>query len=268
MGAEPVPAALAGTAEEVAPETPAFPAATEPPVAATPPLPEVLFALEPAETPFEPLEIGRVVRGLHAAAGSRRAREPKAPTPARQAPAGRPPPEPAHSPALPYAEIPVVMPPSEKWDRRLWTLRLAARRRAPWLAAVLVLGLGGYLMATRAARNASEAPAAFHPGAGPPGPSRGMPARFEALRESLVAGLAAYEERRMDFELGRIDCAALAVGRREVERRLLELARYMASPDATLPPEARAAYERLSEQTRNTGRHYQGAGCREAEMGG
>lgn len=259
-GAAPAPAPREGSEERA----PAPPQAQTPVSRRARARGKLPFRLEPPEPAASSASLLGAVAALRSVVVAR-----------RPAPAARRPPA-AHSPdelAVHYSTIPVVMPPSEELPMRWAALKVRLRRsRRSAIALLLIAVAGGVLLLGRGDGGSAVAPSTFHPAAGPPEgreaatapggePTLGAPTRFDELHGALTARLAAYGERRQDFERGRIDCAGLAVGFHDMQRSFLRVSDYMASQQVRLTVGQQTAYRGLVGRTAEVNRHFEGTGC-------
>lgn len=245
------------------------------------------FRLEPSESPVAGASISRAVDGLRAVVAARKRvfermerREPAtSAAPAdRSAPAARPAatrrPAPVDRRAkvvrgpnggAAVPDVPIVIP-AEDEDWPEGGRRLAASLGRTWKAFLLVPLLGAGLFFLLRSDGGSEpvAPAEFHPAAGPAtsvGAASAGRAEFERLRANLSERLAAYSDRRAEFDLGRVDCPILTAAHRTAQRDFIRLSDHVASEDSSLSAAQREAWRGLAAETSAMDRHFETTGC-------
>ncbi len=83
---------------------------------------------------------------------------------------------------------------------------------------------------------------------------------FSMAADSLAGSLEAFARRQADFEAGRIDCAALALGYARVDERMLALAQERVARYALSPHDA-AVFDSLMSEAAAADRLFDGTGC-------
>ncbi len=173
---------------------------------------------------------------------------------------------------MPIPDVPVVMPSGDaEGTQRRATARRSVGKVARVLLVVPLLGLAAFFLFRGEGGTEPIAPDGFHPAAGPADPgATGVDRRadFERLRTSLSESLAAYSDRRAEFDLGRVDCAALAAAHRTAQRDFIRLSNQVARQDGGLAASQREAWRELVAETSAMDGNFQGSGCDTATQSG
>lgn len=140
--------------------------------------------------------------------------------------------------------------------------RLPVRRRTlVWLFAVVAVMIGGYLGGLQIFRSGGEpSPVAPVPVPRPPQ----VPAevqRFQDASTELEEAMLRYEERRQDFDLGRIGCEMLAGGYATADDSFITMAGAYAGLGSAVDETLDAEYERLVEDMNRLNQHFDASGC-------
>jgi proteasome lid subunit RPN8/RPN11 len=149
--------------------------------------------------------------------------------------------------------VPIVMPSPDRLAvpelmRQHWKLAAGAG------AVVLIV----VVMILRAMMGqAPTDPAAFRPAA----VTAYNDIQFQQLGRAVARQIVAYDERRADFELGRIDCASLALGHTEISQAFAAYSERFAVVGTRLPAADRMEYQRLASEATAVTRHFEQAGC-------
>jgi len=85
--------------------------------------------------------------------------------------------------------------------------------------------------------------------------------QLQQLGRAMALQIVAYDERRADFELGRIDCASLALGHTEISQAFTAYSERFAIVRTRLPTADRVEYQRLAGEARAATRHFEQTGC-------
>ncbi len=85
--------------------------------------------------------------------------------------------------------------------------------------------------------------------------------QLQQLGRAVARQIVAYDERRADFELGRIDCASLALGHTQISQAFAAYSEHFAIVGARLPAADRMEYQRLASEVTAATRHFKQAGC-------
>lgn len=196
----------------------------------------------------------------------------RAPSTRPAAPARRDLPFRADEDAVPLPDIPIVIPPADdEWPgtgRRL-AVSLRGARRA--LLLISLLGAGLFFLLRSEGGSEPLGSDEFHPAAGPGEAALQATAgrvEFERLRASLSESLAAYADRRAEFDLGRTDCRILAAAHRTAQREFLRLSDHLAREEVTPSAPQREAWRDLAAETSAMDRHFETAGCGGAAQAG
>jgi len=140
--------------------------------------------------------------------------------------------------------------------------RLPVRRRTiVWLFAVVAVMVGGYLGGLQIFRAGGEPP--------PPAPTPverqpQVPAevqRFVDSSANLEEAMLRYDERRQDFDLGRIGCEMLAGGYAAADDAFIIMAGSYAGLGAAVNETLDAEYERLVEDMNRLNEHFDASRC-------
>ena len=140
--------------------------------------------------------------------------------------------------------------------------RLPVRRRTiVWLLAVVAVMIGGYLGGLQVFRSGGQPPpVAPVPVERPPQ----VPAevqRFLDASTGLEQSMLRYDERRQDFDLGRIGCEMLAGGYAAADDAFIIMAGSYAGLGAAVDETLDAEYERLVEDMNRLNQHFDASGC-------
>lgn len=154
-------------------------------------------------------------------------------------------------------DVPLVMPSP---DAEFLSERTRAALRRSWRSAVWLVLIVATAVVTYSLVGRSKPPTAETPTVTGVTTTAGVPA-FRRLGESLAEIIAAYNERRSDFELGRIGCTGLANGHHEVTWAFVDLSERFATLGSRLPLSERLEYRQLAVQAREVTRHFEQAGC-------
>jgi len=95
----------------------------------------------------------------------------------------------------------------------------------------------------------------------PPAMAASSDIQFQQLGRAMTREILAYDERRADFELGRIDCASLTLGHTEVSQAFIAYSERFAIVGTRLAAADRSEYQRLAGEARAATRHFEQAGC-------
>ncbi len=153
----------------------------------------------------------------------------------------------------PEAEIPVVMPTEDGLVR--FPMLRRRRDRALIAAAMAIAAVSAWFFL---GREDPPQPAFRTPGSVTT-PAVRAPAQapeFNRLSGEFTAALAAYGERRADFQLGRIDCAGLTTGYDALAASFSALSEYVA-----LTPSGSVDFQPLAEDMREARAGFQASGC-------
>lgn len=178
----------------------------------------------------------------------------------------------------------------ERAPKSWWLLRFAALLLVAGGTAFLVLGpeAGDRALelvpgarvavpgATDSATSSGAGADASEPGgtaAGEPNPgatmdeepdpeAAGAGALFVRRADALVAALDRYDERRRQFDQGRLTCGPLRSAHESVDSLFLETAVVFRDRRATLDSSAHARFSALADRADDVDRHFDGAGCR------
>ena len=157
------------------------------------------------------------------------------------------------------SSVSLVLP--ENPRERMYT-RLPLRRRGIiWLLAAVAMTIGGYFGGLRLFQSGGETPlVAPVPVEQPPQvPSEVQ--RFRDASTGLEEAMLRYEERRQDFDLGRIGCELLAGGYAAADDAFIEMARSYTGLGMAADETLNAEYERLAEDTNRLNQHFDTSGC-------
>ena len=140
--------------------------------------------------------------------------------------------------------------------------RLPVRRRTiVWLLAIVAVAIGGYVGGLRLFRSTGDAPpVAVVPVERPP---RRPPEveRFLQASTDLEEAMLGYEERRQDFDLGRIGCELLAGGYATADNAFISMAGAYAALGDSADETLTADYERLVEDMNQLNQHFDASAC-------
>ena len=140
--------------------------------------------------------------------------------------------------------------------------RLPVRRRTIiWLLAVVAVTVGGYMGGLQIFKSGGQPPpVAPVPVERPPQ----VPAevqRFLDASTDLEEAMLRYDERRQDFDLGRIGCEMLASGYAAADDVFIAMAGSYAGLGAAMDETLDAEYERLVEDMNRLNQHFDASGC-------
>jgi len=140
--------------------------------------------------------------------------------------------------------------------------RLPARRRTiVWLFAIVAVMVGGYLGGLQIFKSGGEPPLVA------PTPVQQLPQvpaevqRFLDASTDLEEAMLRYEERRQDFDLGRIGCEMLAGGYATADDFFITMAGAYAGLGSAVDETLDAEYERLVEDMNRLNQHFDASGC-------
>jgi hypothetical protein len=155
--------------------------------------------------------------------------------------------------------VTLVLP--ENPSERLYT-RLPLRRKGIiWLLAAVAMMIGGYFGGLRLFQSGGETPlVAPVPVEQPPQ----LPSEVQRFRDAstgLEEAMLRYEERRQDFDLGRIGCELLAGGYAAADDAFIQMARSYTGLGTAADETLNAEYERLVEDTNRLNQHFDASGC-------
>jgi proteasome lid subunit RPN8/RPN11 len=140
--------------------------------------------------------------------------------------------------------------------------RLPVRRRTiVWLFAVVAIMVGGYLGGLQIFRSGGE-PQPVSPTRVQPPPQ--VPAevqRFLDASTNLEEAMLRYDERRQDFDLGRIGCEMLAGGYAAADDSFIAMAGSYAGLGSAVDETLDAEYERLVEDMNRLNQHFDASRC-------
>jgi proteasome lid subunit RPN8/RPN11 len=138
--------------------------------------------------------------------------------------------------------------------------RLPVRRRTIiWLLAVVVVAVGGYLGGLQLFRSGGPPPAPTPVEQPPPVPVEVQ--RFLDASTNLEEAMLSYDERRQDFDLGRIGCEMLAGGYAAADDVFITMAGAYAGLGAVVDETLSAEYERLADDMNRLNQHFDASGC-------
>ena len=139
--------------------------------------------------------------------------------------------------------------------------RLPVRRRTIiWLLAAVAVTIGGYVGGMQVFRSGGE-PLPVEPApVRPPQPAPEVQ-RFLDTSTELEEAILRYDERRQDFDLGRIGCELLAGGYASADDSFIGMAGAYARLGATDDEELNAQYERLVEEMNDLNQHFDASRC-------
>lgn len=138
--------------------------------------------------------------------------------------------------------------------------RLPVRRRTiVWLFAAVAVAIGGYLGGLQLFRSGGEPAPAVQTPIQPQVPPEVR--RFQAASTELEEAMLAYDERRQDFDLGRIGCELLAGGYAAADDAFIAMAGSYAGLGAAVNEDLEAEYERLVEGTNRLNEHFDASRC-------
>ena len=140
--------------------------------------------------------------------------------------------------------------------------RLPVRRRGIiWLLAAVAVAIGGFVGGLQLFRSGGEpAPVVFAPVEQAPRVAPEVQRFLDASTE-LEETMLRYEERRQDFDLGRIGCELLAGGYAAADDVFIMMAGSYAGLGATADEPLNADYERLVEDMNRLNQHFDASGC-------
>jgi proteasome lid subunit RPN8/RPN11 len=174
------------------------------------------------------------------------------------------------------AEAPVVEPPPRSGEpqgssvtlvladnqaERLYPRLPVRRRTIIWLLAVVALAVGGYAGGLQLFRSGEPPPVVAPP------PVERTPTvapevqRFQEASTDLEEAMLRYEERRQDFDLGRIGCELLAGGYAAADDSFIAMAGSYAGLGTSTTETLTAEYERLVEDMNRLNQHFDASGC-------
>jgi hypothetical protein len=130
-----------------------------------------------------------------------------------------------------------------------------------WLFALLAVAAGAYFGGTALFQGEpAPAPPVQAPPAQPVGPPPEVQ-RFADSATDLQEAMLGYEERRQDFDLGRIGCELLAGGYAAADDAFIAMAGAYAGVGETAEDALNAEYERLVEEMNLVNVHFDASGC-------
>ncbi len=140
--------------------------------------------------------------------------------------------------------------------------RLPVRRRTIiWLLAAVAVAIGGYMGGMRLFTSPEAPPAVVPvPVAQPPQ----LPPEVQGFVDAstdLEEAMLRYDERRQDFDLGRIGCEMLAGGYAAADDAFIGMAGSYAGLGAQADETLDAEYERLVEDMNRLNQHFDASGC-------
>ena len=140
--------------------------------------------------------------------------------------------------------------------------RLPLRRKTIiWLLAAVAMMLGGYFGGLRLFQSDGDTtPVTPVPVEQPP-PVPPEVQRFRDAATGLEEMMLRYEERRQDFDLGRIGCELLAGGYAAADDAFIAMAGSYAGLGPAADETLNAEYERLVEETNRLNQHFDASGC-------
>jgi len=140
--------------------------------------------------------------------------------------------------------------------------RLPIRRRTiVWLLAIVALTIGGYMGGVQLLRSGGEA------APDEAAPVERLPRRPPEVERFLQASIEVdeamlgYEERRQDFDLGRIGCELLAGGYAVADDAFISMAGAYAALGAAADEQLTADYERIVEDMNQLNQHFDASAC-------
>jgi proteasome lid subunit RPN8/RPN11 len=139
--------------------------------------------------------------------------------------------------------------------------RLPVRRRTiMWLLAAVAVAIGGYVGGMQIFRSGAE-PIPVEPVGERPPPLAPEVQRFRDAATGLEESMLRYEERREDFDLGRIGCELLAGGYAAADDSFIVMAGAYAGLGTTDDEALNAEYERLVEEMNGVNEHFDASRC-------
>ncbi|MBT8477812.1 MAG: hypothetical protein KJO06_02770 [Gemmatimonadetes bacterium] len=140
--------------------------------------------------------------------------------------------------------------------------RLPVRRRSIiWFFAIVAVAIGGYVGGMQIFRSGGpSAPVVSIPVEQPPQVPEEVQ-RFLDASTDLEEAMLRYEERRQDFDLGRIGCEMLAGGYAAADDAFIAMAGSYARLGAAADETLDAEYDRLVEEMNGLNQHFDASGC-------
>ena len=140
--------------------------------------------------------------------------------------------------------------------------RLPLRRKTIlWLLVIVAVAVGGYLGGLQLFRSGAQPPPVVTDPVQRPPPVAPEVQRFTDAATALEEAMLGYEERRQDFDLGRIGCELLAGGYAAADDAFIVMAGSYAGLGEAVTDSLSAEYERLTEDTNRLNQHFDASRC-------
>ena len=140
--------------------------------------------------------------------------------------------------------------------------RLPLRRKSiMWLLVIVAVAVGGYLGGLQLFRSGGEPPPVVTAPVQRPPPVAPEVQQFMDAATELEEAMLGYEERRQDFDLGRIGCELLAGGYAAADDAFVVMAGSYAGLGEAVTDSLSAEYERLTEDTNRLNQHFDASRC-------
>lgn len=153
----------------------------------------------------------------------------------------------------------LVLPENPKDDLRA---RLPLRgRQLVWLVAILAMLIGGYFGGMALFQSDEAVPVSTPSTSERPAPVPPEVQRFRQAATELQEAMLRYDERRQDFDLGRIGCELLGGGYAAADDAFIAVAGAYAGAGELADDSLTAAYERLVEEMNAINVHFDASTC-------
>jgi len=140
--------------------------------------------------------------------------------------------------------------------------RLPIRRRSIiWLIAIVAVAVGGYWGGLRLFESGGEPESAVTTPVTTPPPVPPEVQQFRDASTELEQAMLRYEERRQDFDLGRIGCELLAGGYAGADEAFVSMAAAYAGLGAAADESMEDDYEQLVVDMNRLNQHFDASGC-------